>query len=133
MGQVGRWIDARCAEEPEVMRRVLNRKFGDLGTFVELDGRCGCLVSSWMLERDASIDRRTYHVVLDANRQAERVGYAVAQLCDWAGKNARERQGTWRKHPDAFVIRLVKQRIRKALGIAPQREAAFTLAQGAET
>ena len=98
------------------MRRVLNRKFGDLDSFIEQDGKCGCLVGSWMIERDPSTNR---YNVLDADRDAKYVGYAVANLCDYGGDGARDRLGAWEKRPDAFVIRLVKQRIRKALGITP--------------
>jgi hypothetical protein len=49
---------------------------------------------------------------------AERVGIRVMELTEFQGAS----RHAWRsKRPDAFVIRLLKQRIRKALGLAPVR------------
>ena len=115
MGQIGRWIDARCAEEPEVMRRVLNRKFGDLTYFISDGGACGCLVGSWMIVRH---EPGTY----PADTVARNIGVRVLGLTQRSPKILSDGTGLCslgRKRPDAFVVRLVKQRIRKALGITP--------------
>jgi len=112
------------------MRRVLNRKFGDLTYFISDGGACGCLVGSWMIVRrepgSYPADTVARHIgvrVLALTQQRPRI--VGDGLCSFG-----------RKRPDTFVVRLVKQRIRKALGIAPQREAVElveSLAQGAET
>ena len=108
MGMIGKWIDERCQAEPAVMRRVLNRKFGPLESFFTNDHTCGCLVGSWALARGD-----TDYAYDD---EATRVGIAVAGLTEYGGFSADVRH----KRPDAFVIRLLKQRIRRALGLAPQ-------------
>jgi len=105
MGMIGRWIDEKCAAEPEVMRRVLNRKFGDLETFLDDDG-CGCLVGSYGLVKG----KRRAPPIYSEDYQ---VGVLVAELTDFCGDTPRD---NCRKRSDAFVVRLLKQRIRKALG-----------------
>jgi len=136
MGQIGRWIDEKCCFEPERMRRVLERRWGNLATFVDDDKRCGCMIGSYALDgaswftrhMPGDLNQRIRATLADRDR---RIGWRVFWLTLARGGNT---IGVRRKRPDAFVIRLVKQRIRKALGIAPQREAvSFTLAQGAET
>ena len=131
MGMIGRWIDQKCAKEPDVMRRVYRRKFGDLGAFVSLDGCAGCLVGSWSIERG---DQRSHFGIgPDA-----RVGYEVAGLVDFY------RWGASRSHcpksarmslesANQRVVRLLKQRIRKSLGIAPENRPASLRAPSRET
>lgn len=117
MGMIGRWIDGKCQSHPDVMRRVLGRRFGDLGVFIEdtEDGvRCGCLIGSWGLERDASWTRTIREpingVETDVGCKVFRLtqGYSTALGGHYAG----------RKRRDPFVIRLLKQRIRKSLGLS---------------
>jgi hypothetical protein len=127
MGMIGRWIDDKCRREPEVMRHVLNRSFGPLKQFVTADQKCGCLVGSYGLVRgDDWAFSRTYETGDTGGappkgtwyshpwRSTRRVGIHVAQLCFLKGNI-----GAARKRPDEFVVRLVKQRIRKSLGLAP--------------
>jgi len=70
MGAIGRWIDERCQAEPDVMRRVLGRKFGALDEFIAADDKCGCLVGSWLIESkrvpewDAVPDSENPHTML---------------------------------------------------------------------
>lgn len=123
MGMICRWIDERCKAQPEVMRRVLGRRFGTLAQFAEGD-KCGCLVGSWELEsigRVIGFDTRS--------RIDTHVGYAVSALTKPYTTPSPHGIQAFRdfphlgspnvKRPDAFVIRLLKQRIRKSLGIAP--------------
>lgn len=127
MGQIGKWIDAKCQSRPEIMRRVLGRKFGDLSQFFGVDGKCGCLVGSWELESG----RGRYS--MERTKEDEHVGNLVYSLTRRYQSPA-ETAPQWSvevryphlfgedlnpKRPDAFVIRLLKQRIRKALGLAP--------------
>ena len=115
MGQIGRWIDEKCRTEPEVMRRVLNRKFGNLELY--LDGHdCGCLVGSYALVKgEAWTTLRQGHAAPPEGRDAA-VGVAVAELTDYRGCSTEH--ACERKRPDAFVIRLLKQRIWRALGLS---------------
>jgi len=131
MGAIGRWIDEKCASEPGVMRRVLGRKFGDLRAFVDDEGKCGCLVGSWGIESGAiwAVQRAEFGHRIAQDETAYDVGSAVFDLTlryipghDYRSMN--------RKRPDAFVIRFLKQRIRKALGLAPSRRETEVLAVG---
>lgn len=49
MGLVGRWIDKRVEQEPDVMRTVLELPFGNLEVWISSDGGCGCLIGTYML------------------------------------------------------------------------------------
>jgi hypothetical protein len=109
MGMIGRWIDEKCAAEPEVMRHVLNRKFGNLESFLDGDG-CGCLVGSYALASNA---RWAANYAPDPDSEDFQVGVRVSELTDFCGDTWRD---NCRKRSDAFVVRLLKQRIRKALG-----------------
>src|SRR5947207_2832488 len=106
MGAIGRWIDARCKEEPEVMRRVLNRRFGGLHYFFGEDGTCGCLVGSYILEGGQQAHRYENGV---SEAIPTIIGFKVLDLTV-------HRKSRLVKRSDAFVVRLLKQRIRKALG-----------------
>lgn len=137
MGLVGRWIDEKCKSHPDVMRRVLGRRFGELAVFIEADGKCGCLIGSWGIESGevAQPDRwvkaefRNYGMLLVPTLSTEdAVGGRVNNLTYCRGSSCRPR-----KRPDAFVIRLLKQRIRKSLGLAPMREIAPTVPEHAVT
>lgn len=102
MGMIGRWIDHTCKREPQVMRRVLNRAWGPLASLYTDDGKCGCLIGSYNLEGGVQ-------------EWPERIDMLVWELTTYPRGG-----GPWpTKRPDASVIRLLKQRIRKSLGIAP--------------
>lgn len=123
MGAIGRWIDERCQAEPDVMRRVLGRKFGDLGNFFEPDGKCGCLVGSYLMES------RGQHAGFVIEEDGQAIGYQVAFLGGWlTGKSG----GSF-KYGDSLAIRLLKQRIRKALGLAPSHRETEVLVGSGET
>lgn len=134
MGMIGRWIDKKCKREPEVMRHVLDRKFGNLERYV-VDG-CGCLAGSYGLARG---DEWATHSTLGAPSDVLAVGFAVAQLLMWRGNRnyVPGRDGNLSKlrykRPQAFVVRLLKQRIRKSLGIAPENRPASIRAHSRET
>ena len=126
MGMIGRWIDERCKAEPEVMRRVLGRKFGDLGEFIGADDKCGCLVGSWLIESGRVNEwYESYHYnPLQLLYRAESVGLEVAGL---AGR-LKDRLGIGEEAADKIAIRIIKQRIRKSLGLAPvSRETAVAV------
>src|SRR6266850_4597754 len=110
MGMIGRWIDKKCKHEPEVMRHVLDRKFGNLERYV-VDG-CGCLAGSYGLARG---DEWATHSTLGVPSDMLAVGFAVAQLLVWRGNRNYVLDALRYKRPQAFVIRLLKQRIRKSL------------------
>jgi hypothetical protein len=114
VGAIGRWIDARCAAEPEVMRQVLTRRFGDLSCFLDWeDGRrCGCMVGTYGLIRRDRWVREYVHPAMDS--EDFQVGVRVEELTVLNHARGRKRH-------DAEVIRLLKQRIRKALGLSVAR------------
>lgn len=115
MGAVGRWIDETCRREPEVMRHVLNRSFGPLNYFIGPGGDCGCLVGSYGLVRgDSWVNNIESHNGPPRGTKARAAGLRVGQLCYLKGNNK-----AVRKRSDEFVVRLLKQRIRRALGLAP--------------
>jgi hypothetical protein len=134
MGMIGRWIDQKCQTHPEVMRRVLGRRFGTLAQFAEGD-KCGCLVGSFELEsmgRIVPFSERSHPDVY--------VGYAVSALTKSYATPSKWSEQVFRDFPhfnghekrsDEFVIRLLKQRIRKSLGIAPTRETEVPVGVGA--
>lgn len=102
MGMIGRWIDEKCRTEPDVMRRVLNRKFGQLTHWIGADNKCGCLVGSWAIERGDY-------------RPAQSLGLEIPEIAIGCRVCAvGERRG------GPMTIRLIKQRIRKSLGLAPR-------------
>jgi len=121
---IGRWIDEKCRTNPDIMRRVLGRKFGDLQDFIGDDGKCGCLVGSWELENGhwSGHDPETHF----RSEEESDIGYMVHALTLPYRHGVMPRSRIYRHHalngrkrPDAFVIRLLKQRIRKSLGIHP--------------
>lgn len=123
MGMIGRWIDEKCKHEPEVMRRVLNRKFGPLNRFITEDKKCGCLVGSWALESgqlagyapSSGMAQRNYDIGLHVN--------ALTMSPPSRRRYVRNRSycSPISRSPETErrVVRLLKQRIRKSLGIAP--------------
>lgn len=118
MGAIGKWIDARCAEEPEVMRRVLNRKFGPLNHFVSADDKCGCLVGSWLIEsHQLPAQRGPKAGTLERKIGLKVYGmvYYRPRISEWGISLLNNR----RRRSEGSVVRLVKQRIRKALGLTP--------------
>jgi hypothetical protein len=124
MGMIGRWIDEKCRTHPAVMRKVLGRKFGDLNVFFDDDRNCGCLVGSWEIESNTdSLGRPEVDEEIGNRVSAMTYQYASPPRHgqSWQREYPHIASGE-RKRPDAFVIRLVKQRIRKSLGLAPVRE-----------
>lgn len=121
MGAIGRWIDERCQAEPDVMRHVLNRKFGDLGFWIEPNGKCGCLAGSWVLERGETLAMDGQgHRMPAPDSVVETIGLAVSHMdCHFADQ--------------AITIRLLKQRIRKSLGLAPSHRETAVVGAGPQT
>lgn len=111
------------------MRRVLNRKFGDLGMFFERD-QCGCLVGSWAIEGHKELKSGGGR---PADLIAEAVGEQVNDLTISHAKCMRFSPKRWSKRTDEFVTRLIKQRIRKSLGIAPENRPTSLRATSRET
>lgn len=119
MGMIGRWIDEKCKTHPDVMRRVLGRKFGHLSQFIQLDDdKCGCLIGSWGIESGTRTAwEHPYRPALLTEEYV--VGCRVMSLTNW-------------RRPDALVIRFLKQRIRKSLGLAPASRDTVVAAPGGE-
>ena len=116
MGMIGKWIDEKCAEQPEVMRRVLGMRFGNLGNYVE--GNCaGCLVGSYYIARGEWWAADSLTDIYDPSHplfaDAE-LGVQVAAICYRRAGSGPERR------PQGEIVRAIKQRIRTSLGIAPQ-------------
>ena len=119
MGMIGRWIDEKCRTHPAAMRRVLGRRFGDLQKFSK-DGH-GCLIGTFELETLGLVQ-------LGRSQADQRVGYAVATLTRSYATPSQGLAAVYRAFPhfcgrrkrdDAVVVRLLKQRIRRSLGLAP--------------
>lgn len=55
MGLIGRWVDALCEHEPELMREVLDRPWSDVRRWVDDTCTHGCLVGSCAL---AMVERK---------------------------------------------------------------------------
>jgi hypothetical protein len=92
------------------MRRVLRRRFGPLDYFVL--HQCGCLVGTYALVRG---DMWTRTSSCPPGEELRDIGVAVANLTDYQRPNG----AYHRKRLDAVVVRLLKQRIRRALGRQP--------------
>ena len=119
MGMIGRWIDERCAEEPEVMRRVLNRKWGSLSEFFD-GNKCGCLVGTYALCREATVGAA--YKLLSGHRLHYMIGVNAWRLVWHRRKRLLALPMTTWSEAEAYVVRLLKQRIRRALGLAIHEE-----------
>ena len=117
MGMIGKWIDQKCAEEPDVMRRVLGMRFGDLGNYVEEGSCAGCLVGSYYLARGLTRVADSLCGIMDPRNplyaDAE-LGMQVLKICYRKAGRGPERR------PQGEIVRAIKQRIRTSLGLAPQ-------------
>lgn len=123
MGQIGQWIDQECKASPDVMREVLRRKWGNLGTFFDHDIKeCGCLIGTYEVVRGTTAEER--HDLTNQSFRALcgfgeptgkiRIGWRVFNLCFHMRKG---RMLTPRRE-QAEVVRLLKNRIRRSLGIS---------------
>jgi hypothetical protein len=141
MGIIGRFIDDACARHPDLMRRVLDRPFGDLHDWVNFDEEgeaCGCLIGTFAL--CAGVDaRRAKDDIMYAMRrvnetmghektnfgEAYEVGVAVSEMAHRLGTRDPEATAWWEvaqrydatPEGDAKAADLIKRRIARRLGV----------------
>jgi hypothetical protein len=138
MGQIGRFVDAACAAHPALMRKVLDRPFGDLRNWVDFDEEgetCGCLIGTMALcngydAAAADPDSTTIYAARaiwpDAQEwgaeddEAERVGMTVYDVAVRLSGIRR-----WWDYPpvsataegNAVAVEVIKRRIARRLGV----------------
>jgi hypothetical protein len=151
MGQIGRFIDKACDAHPTLMRKVLDRPFGTLGSWIDFDEvgeACGCLIGTMALcagydadrpcgdddcERDDASDDGSavqYVTALMGEQPWQRellaidVGYRVADVARRLGRRSGSDQFPWWEatpESDAMTAELIKRRIARRLGVTYAR------------
>lgn len=119
MGQIGKWIDQECKASPDVMREVLRRKWGNLEVFFDNHTKgCGCMVGTKAIVAGDSLVEHPFRGIDGQKLYTPRMG----RDCD-VGAGVRDlifERGDPSRVPrrkQAEVIRLLKNRIRRSLGI----------------
>jgi hypothetical protein len=137
MGQIGRFIDKACDAHPELMRKVLDRPFGSLHSWVQFDEEgeaCGCLIGTVALAAgvDAQqaqddddltcdfVDKIMSVQPWQVYGLAFEVGMQVSRLARRLGTSVWDEYGIWwcsTPESDARAAEMIKRRIARRLGV----------------